>query len=117
MAPLAGAPIAHGLPGAAQGPPAVAPIPAVAGTGAQVPAVHVPASVGHAPAPDPLVSTAATRISAAAAAGGPPPTNHFGPQMDDFERRHAGKTREDTEEQYKEGMWLFSEGMSLLLTM
>lgn len=117
MAPLAGAPLAHSLPGAAQGPPVVAQIPAVAGPAAQVPAVHVPASVGHAPAPGPLVSTAASRISAAAAGGGPPPTNYFGPQMDDFERRHAGKTREDIEEQYIEGMWLFSEGISLLLTM
>ncbi|KAH0268728.1 hypothetical protein KCU91_g9195, partial [Aureobasidium melanogenum] len=83
--------VAQVTPGAAQVHPAAAQVPAVVAPTAQV-------SAG--------VASAATQF--------PPPANYFGHAMDDFERRYAGKTREDIENQYEEEQELYYYHQHLL---
>ncbi|KAG9595955.1 hypothetical protein KCU77_g5422, partial [Aureobasidium melanogenum] len=107
---LTGTPIA-----AVQGPPATAQTPAVAAfTAPQAPGVAqiTPAAAQVHPVATqvPAVVTPTAQVLAgvaSAAAQFPPPTNYFRHAMDDFERRYAGKTREDIEKQYEEERELY----------
>lgn len=88
-------------PGAAQVTPVAAQVHPAA---AQIPAVVAPAAQVQAGVASPTAQF-------------PPPTDYFGHAMDDSERRYAGKTREDIEKQYKEGMWLLRNEFPSLLAM
>ncbi|KAG9849601.1 hypothetical protein KCU98_g5213, partial [Aureobasidium melanogenum] len=81
-------------PGVAQVTPAAAQVHPAA---AQIPAVVAPTAQVQAGVASPTAQF-------------PPPTDYFGHAMDDFERRYAGKTREDIEKQYKEEQELYYYG-------